>query len=169
MDGGGQGTEAGVGADVGGGLLPADVLLAGGEGEDEAAPAELVHRLARDAAGHLPQVGLAGGEESGGGAAEVQGVAEALEGAGGEVGAQGAGRRSSPSETASLTTATVRAPTFRASAAASGKASSVPRKPGWPMTTQAVSSPRARARASRSVRPSGAKGTVATAPWVACR
>ena len=44
VDGGGQGAEGGVGANVGFGLLPADVLLAGLQRENESAAAFQVHR-----------------------------------------------------------------------------------------------------------------------------
>ena len=66
------------GADVGGGLLAADVLLAGLKGEHESAAAVDVYGFAGDAAGHPPQVLLAGGEEPEGGSAEVQAVAQRL-------------------------------------------------------------------------------------------
>ena len=68
-----------------GGLLAADVLLAGLEREDEAAAAVDVGGLARDAAGHAAQVLLGGGEEAERRAAEVEAAAERLALADGDV------------------------------------------------------------------------------------
>ncbi len=80
------------GADVGGGLLAADVLLARLQGEHEAATAVDITRLPRDAPGHTAQVGLAGGEEAERGAAEVEAVAKRLALPHGDVDAALAGR-----------------------------------------------------------------------------
>ena len=63
VDGRGQGDEALVGADVGGRLLAADVLLARGERQDEAAAALFVVSLADEAAGNLARETVARGEE----------------------------------------------------------------------------------------------------------
>ena len=73
------------GADVRGGFLAADVLLAGLQREHEATPAVDVHGFAGDPAGHPPQVLLAGGEEAERGPAEVEAVAERLALADGDV------------------------------------------------------------------------------------
>ena len=78
VDAGAKGEEALVGADVGGGLLAADVLFAGLEGEHPAAVAAAVGRLADDAPGHLAEVGLAAGHDAQVGAAVGQGVAQRL-------------------------------------------------------------------------------------------
>ena len=59
-----QHAQAGVGADVGGGLLAADVLLARRQRQHEAAPALLVHRLAAQPARHLPHKLLPRGEQA---------------------------------------------------------------------------------------------------------
>src|SRR6185369_15975062 len=53
MDGGGESAEGLVGTDVGSGFLAADVLLASGEREHEAALAGSVDSLTGEAAGHL--------------------------------------------------------------------------------------------------------------------
>ena len=66
------------GADVRRRLLAADVLLARLERQDEAALAVDVLRLAGDAAGHPPQVGLGRGEEAERRPAVVEPVAELL-------------------------------------------------------------------------------------------
>ena len=66
------------GADVVGRLLAADVLLAGLQGEHEAAPAVDVGGLARDPARHPAQVLLGRGEEAERGAAVVEAAAERL-------------------------------------------------------------------------------------------
>ena len=58
VDRGGHGAQGLVGADVGGGLLPADVLFPGLEGEDKAPAAFGVGGLAHDAAGELAHHGL---------------------------------------------------------------------------------------------------------------
>ena len=81
-----QGAEGLVGADVRGGPLAADVLLAGGQRQDEAAPAVLVDRLAGDPAGHLAQEFLLAGHEAEVGPAEAQREAERLGLAGDDVG-----------------------------------------------------------------------------------
>ena len=66
-------------------LLAADVLLAGLEGEDEAAAAVDVLGLAGDPARHAADVLLGRGEEAERGAAEVEPVAERLALADGDV------------------------------------------------------------------------------------
>ena len=80
------------GADVGGGLLAADVLLAGLEGEAVGLGSAGVDGDADEAAGQVALEFVAGGEEGGVGAAVAHGDAEALGGADGEVGAEFAGR-----------------------------------------------------------------------------
>ncbi len=77
-DGDHHGDEGLVGADVGGGLFAADVLLAGGEGEDEAALAGDVLGLADEAAGHLAEELFLAGDDAAVGAAEGEGDAEGL-------------------------------------------------------------------------------------------
>ena len=79
--------EAGVGADVGGRLLAADVLLAGRERQHEAAPALGVDGLAAQPARHLAHELLARREQADIGAAEVQRVADRLALADDDVGA----------------------------------------------------------------------------------
>ncbi len=73
-------------------LLAADVLLAGLQGEDEAAAAVGVGRLAGDPPGHPAQVLLGRGEEAERRPAEVEPVAERLALADGDVDAALAGR-----------------------------------------------------------------------------
>ena len=80
-------------ADVVGGLLAADVLLARLQRQDEAAAAVGVGGLAGDPAGHAAEVLLGGGEEAERGAAEVEAVAERLALADGDVDAALAGGR----------------------------------------------------------------------------
>ncbi len=92
VDDAAEGVQRLRGADVGGRLLAADVLLAGLQGEHEAAAAIDVGGLAGDPAGHPPQVLLAGGEQPEGGPAEVQAVAQRLALADGHVDAALAGR-----------------------------------------------------------------------------
>ena len=67
----GQGVQCLRGADVVGGLLPANVLLARLEGEDEAPAAVHVGRLAGDPARHAANVFLGRAEEPEGGTAVV--------------------------------------------------------------------------------------------------
>ena len=78
VDDAGERVERLRGADVRGGLLAADVLLAGLQRQHEPAPPVDVDGLPGDPAGHAPQVLLARGEEAEGGPAEVQAVAERL-------------------------------------------------------------------------------------------
>ena len=80
------------GADVGGGLLPADVLLARLQGEAVGGAAGGVDRHADEAAGHRAAERVAGGEEPGVGAAVAERHAEALRRADAHVGALLAGR-----------------------------------------------------------------------------
>ena len=96
VDDAGQRVERLGGADVRGRLLAADVLLARLQREHEAAAPVDVARLARDAPGHAPQVGLGGGEEAERRAAEVQAVAERLALADGHVDAALARRLEDP-------------------------------------------------------------------------
>src|SRR5690606_3434587 len=69
----------------------ADVLLAGGEREHEAAPPRPVHGGPADPPGELAQVRLAGGEEAHARTAEARAVAEGLELAHGDLRAERAG------------------------------------------------------------------------------
>ncbi len=78
-------------ADVAGGLLAADVLLAGLQGEPVRRAAVGVLRDPDQAPGHLPLEPLAHRHVGGVRAAEPEGDAEALGGADGDVGAHGAG------------------------------------------------------------------------------
>ena len=84
------------GADVVGRLLAADVLLAGLQGEDEAAAAVDVLGFAGDATRHAADQLLAGAEEAERGTAEVEAVAERLALAEGDVGAALARRLEDP-------------------------------------------------------------------------
>ena len=77
-DGDHHGDEGLVGADVAGGLFAADVLLAGGEGEDVAALAVHVLGFADEAAGHLAEELFLAGDDAAVGAAVAEGDAEAL-------------------------------------------------------------------------------------------
>ncbi len=74
----GQAHQLLVGADVGGGPLPPDVLLPRLQGEDVAGAAVHVGGAADDAARHLAQVPLAAGEEPQEGPAEAWRPAQAL-------------------------------------------------------------------------------------------
>ena len=89
---GDDGQEHLGGADVAGGLLPADVLLAGLEGQAEGGGAVGVDRHPDQAAGQGALEALAHGHEAGVGAAEAHGHAEALGRADHHVGADLAGR-----------------------------------------------------------------------------
>jgi hypothetical protein len=79
------------GADVGRGLVAADVLLARAEGEAHGGVAVGVFRHADETAGHLALEGVLGGEERGVGSAETHGNTEALGGTDGDIGAEFAG------------------------------------------------------------------------------
>ena len=61
---GGEGTQCLVGADVAAGLLTADVLFSGLQGQHVAALALVIHGLAHDAAGKLSHVLGGGGHEA---------------------------------------------------------------------------------------------------------
>ena len=65
--------------------MPLDVLLAGLERQDEAAPSFAVDGLADDPAGQVADVLLLCGDEAEGRSAEGEGVAEALAVADGDV------------------------------------------------------------------------------------
>ena len=81
------------GADVAGGLVTTDVLLAGLQGQAQGRVAFGIAGLAHQASGDVALVVLAGGEESSMGAPEAHRHTEALQTANGDVGAQGAHRR----------------------------------------------------------------------------
>lgn len=78
MDGEGEADEAGVGADVRGRLLAADVLLARRERQHEAALAFRVHRLATEAPRHLADMLVVAGEEAEVRPAEAEPAADRL-------------------------------------------------------------------------------------------
>ena len=78
VDGGGQGGQRLVRANVGGGFLAPDVLLARGQGQDEPAPALGIVRLPDEPAGHLAQEFLLRREEAEVGSAESQRNAKGL-------------------------------------------------------------------------------------------
>ena len=80
-------------ADIAGGLLAADVLLARLQREAQGRPAVRIFGNADDAAGHLAFEFIARGEERGVRAAVTQRHAEALRVADGDVRAEFAGRR----------------------------------------------------------------------------
>ena len=86
VDGGHQGDQRLGGADVGGGLLPPDVLLARGQREDVAGPPLPVHRLPHESPGHVSDVLLPGGEEAQGRPPVLESDAQRLPLAGHEVG-----------------------------------------------------------------------------------
>ncbi len=92
MDGEGEGAEAGIGADVAGGLLAADVLLASGEGQHETALAVGIDGLAAEPTGHLPDELLARGHQAEIGAAEIECVADRLAFADHDIGTERTGR-----------------------------------------------------------------------------
>src|SRR5687767_13738346 len=73
-----QRAQAGIGADVAGRLLAADMLLARGERQYPAALAVDIDGLAGEAAGHLADELVAGREQPDIGAAEAQWHAERL-------------------------------------------------------------------------------------------
>ena len=77
------------GADVGGGFLPFDVLLAGLEGQPHGAFAEAADGDADDAARQVSLVFVGAGHPAGGRTAEAHRKAEALGGAAGNVGTPG--------------------------------------------------------------------------------
>ena len=81
------------GADVAGGLVTADVLLAGLQGQAQGWIALGIAGLAHQTTGDLTLVGLAGGEEGGMGPAEAHRHAVALQAAHGDVGAEVTHRR----------------------------------------------------------------------------
>ena len=91
IDGGCQGHQSLVGADVGGGFLAADVLLAGGQGQHVGALAAVIDRLAHQAAGHLAHIFFAGGKDTQVGTAKGQRDAQRLAFAGDDIGAKLAG------------------------------------------------------------------------------
>lgn len=86
-----QGAQGLVGADVGRGLGAADVLLAGLQGEHIAGAAFQIRGAAHDTAGELADMLLAAGHDAQIGAAEAQGLAQALAFGHGDVGAHLAG------------------------------------------------------------------------------
>ena len=86
VDGGSQGEQALVGADVAGRLFAADMLLASLQREHEAAFAAAVDRLADDPARHAADELLAAGHDAQVGAAVGQGRAERLPFGHGDVG-----------------------------------------------------------------------------------
>ena len=92
VDAGGEGVEGDVGADIARRALAADVLFAGAQGHDEGALAVGVGGLADEAARHLPDMLLAGGEEPDMRPAEIECVADRLSLRGNDVGAHRAGR-----------------------------------------------------------------------------
>jgi len=91
-----QSDQSLVGADVGSGLLPADVLFPRGQGEDEGPFPLGVHRLPDQASGHAADVLHTGGEEAQVRAAEVEPGPHALPLADDDVGAEGPGRLQHP-------------------------------------------------------------------------
>ncbi len=92
MDGESQGAEPRVGADVAGRLVTADVLLAGRQGQNEAAPPICVDGLADQPPGKLAHELLPRRHQPDGGAAEVEGVAQRLSLGGDDVRLHGARR-----------------------------------------------------------------------------
>ena len=91
VDGGGQGVEGFVGADVGGGAFAADVLFAGLEGQDISGAAGGVGGAPHESAGHLADVLLLAAEQAEVGAAKGWRDAQGLAFAGDDVGAEMAG------------------------------------------------------------------------------
>ena len=151
-------------ADVVGRLLAADVLLAGLQGEDEAAAAVDVLGFARDPPRHAPDLLLGRAEEAEGGPAEVEPVAERLALAEGDVGAALAGRL----EDRRASSGRRRRPAARraalAAAPSASTSSTAPRKLGLCRKTAAVSSSTASASAAASVRPSSRPTSTTSAP-----
>ena len=85
VDCGRQGDQSLIGTDIGGGLLAADVLLSGGQGEYVSALSTIIHGLPNQAAGHFTDVFLAGGENAQVRPAEAQWDAKRLAFAGDDV------------------------------------------------------------------------------------
>src|SRR5271166_2183545 len=78
MDGKSERTEPRIGADVAGGLLAPDVLLAGRQGQHPAAPAVGVDGLADETPRHLTNKLFPAGEQAEMGPAEIEGIPERL-------------------------------------------------------------------------------------------
>src|SRR6516164_1089841 len=78
MDRKGERTQSRIGADVAGGLLAPDMLLAGRQGQHPAAPAVGVDGLTSETSGHLAHELVPAGEQSEMGSAEIERVAERL-------------------------------------------------------------------------------------------
>src|SRR5665213_442601 len=87
MDAEGERAEAGIGADIAGGLFPADMLLAGRKREDEAALARGIHGFAAQPPRHLAEEFLPGREQAHIGTAEIKPIADRLAFTGDDVGA----------------------------------------------------------------------------------
>ncbi len=85
------GEEGLGGADVGGGLVSADVLLTGLESETDTGVALGVLGDGDDSAGHLTDVLLLDGHETGGGTSVAHGVTESLGGTDADIGVELAG------------------------------------------------------------------------------
>ena len=140
MDRESERAQAAVGADVRGRLLAADMLLAGGQGQHEAALAFGVDGLAGEPARHLADELLLAGEQADIGPAEIQADADRLALADDDVGAHLARRlRIAPSATGSVTTAISSAPFAWARAASSERSPIRPRMSGYWTTTPLVS------------------------------
>ena len=147
MNRGGQRVERFVGADVGGGLLAADVLFARGEREHESAIAGGVGGLSGEAAGHLADEFFARGDHADVRAAVTGRDAEGLAFHGDDV--RFGGGRTMPSETASVMALTSSAPEACAVSASAGKSSRTPKKFGDCTTTAAAARERFRLSARR--------------------
>src|SRR5579859_6349532 len=92
MDREGERAQPRIGADVARRLLTPYVLLAGGEGQDPAAPPLGIERFAGQPPRHLADEFLASGKEPDMGPAEIERIAEGLTLGGDDVGAHLAGR-----------------------------------------------------------------------------
>ena len=163
------------GADVRRGLLPADVLLTGLEGEAQRRAAGGVGGHADQAAGQRPGEGVAGGEEGGVGTAEAHRHAEALRRADGDVGAPRRRARASStraSRSAAATTSAagvVDAPATRgqrggggAGPTSPGCETSTPKHRGRIEVASTVARPPARCRSARP----GSRSTAMVCGWV---
>src|SRR5271167_248259 len=78
MDRKSQRAESRIGADVAGGLLAPDVLLAGRQSQHPAAPAVGIDGLAGETPGHLTDELVPAGEQAEMGSAKIECVAERL-------------------------------------------------------------------------------------------
>ena len=158
VDRGGQRQEGLVRADVAGGLVAPDVLLAGAHRHHECALAVEVGRHPDEPAGDLADEGVGRGEDPQVRAAVLRRDPERLALARGDVGAVRAGRREDGQADRLDDGDEQRARGMGQARRSSGIGSSRPRKSGWAAMTPATGrsgSASIRSRAARSVVPAG--------------